>query len=369
MNADSSDYKVADVYQRVAVVDDVFKPPRASSLSDNLVQFWAEVSADDGALANLNEVIGSDLTDASDIDDSVLNAILANREALSSIDAHVSELFRQYDQRLEDVNKIVGLLEDSGFNVQTCSSTEELFEGDAYSLVFLDLFLDGANEGDSSLIAKRIYSEFKAFVILMSDKAGAMDIQEDFRSRSRLLKGFFVFCPKDELCDDQRLALHLDSLPRDVNVCHQIHDFVLSIDRALGGPLDEPVAVDTGDEPPNSLLYGFIKTLRSLALSDYAMLCELTLRDEGHPLGDYLIRLLGTYLTQQLLEKGDVRAATARLDEMRFTEFLPFVGDSSEAMKELYASSIAETISNSWGDHPWESGNSANESAGVADEQ
>ena len=369
MKTDATAYKVSDVYQRVAVVDDVFALPSAASLSSNLVRFWAEVESDEDTVALLSKVIGSELTKASDINDDELNAIFENRDSLASIKNHVSDLFEQHDQRFGDVNKIVDFLKSSGLDVHTFSSTDELFKSGTFSLVFLDLFLDGEKEGDSSLIAKRIYTEFKAFVFLMSDKPDANSIQEEFRSRSWLLKGFFKFCTKEDLCDIDRLSRHLDSLPRDIKVCHQIHDFVLSIDRALGGPFD--AADQNGDEDsPTSLLYGFVKTLRSLALSDYAMLCELTLRDEGHPLGDYMIRLLGTYLTQQLLEKGEVRAATAELDKMRFTEFLPFVGDSSEAMKDLYASSITETISNPWGDHPWEKVSSeTDQTEGAADER
>jgi|GEM_PF-2135218 len=354
MNAEASPFRVSDAYQRVAVVDDVFDCPTTASLVKELVQFWAEVSADEVAVTLLQTVCGRELRNVADIDDGALKAFFENRESLAPIEEHVAELFLRHDQRREDVTKIVALLADNGFDVHTFYSTDQLFQSGTFSLVFLDLFLNGGEEGDSSLIAKQIYSDFKAFVFLMSDRPNAVNIQDDFRERSRLLKGFFAFCQKEELCDGVRLIRRLDSLPRDIKVCHQIHDFVLSIDLALGGPLDKPTEQPQADKPQSTLLYGFIKTLRSLALSDYAMLCELTLRDEGHPLGDYMIRLLGSYLTQQLLENGDVRSAVVELDQMRFTEFLPFVGDSSEAMKELYASSIAETISNPWGNHPWE---------------
>ncbi len=369
MSTETKLFDVAKVFPRVAVVDDVFACPSAASLNAELVQFWAEVSNDDDAVAQLQDLCGTAIANASDIDDAALSKIFQNRASLNAIDEHVSHLFLRHDQRLSDVKSIVDLLRGNGFVVETFYSTERLFESKKFSLVFLDLFLDGGNEGESSQIARRIYSEFKAFVFLMSDKPGAADIEENFRSRSRLLKGFFCFCPKSELCDDVKLARRLESLPRDSRVCHQIHEFVLSIDLALGGPLDDPAEFPQIGKPQSSLLYGFIKTLRSLGLSDYAMLCELTLRDEGHPLGDYMIRLLGSYLTQQLLENSDVQSAVVKLDQMRFDEFLPFAGDSSEAMNELYAASITETISNSWGNHPWEPVATLDEqSSGATDE-
>jgi hypothetical protein len=347
MNSVASDFNISDVYKRVAVVDDVFAAPLVSSLDSELVQFWAEISSDDNAIKLLRQITGKEIRSVDDIDDEALSKIFANRQSMESIADPIEELFMRHDQRRMDVEKIVNLLKDNGFDICTFFSTDDLFRSGEFSLVFLDLYLNGGDEGDSSKIAKRIYSDYKAFVFLMSDKPGAEDSQEEFRLRSRLLKGFFSFCQKKDLCNEQLLLRRLNSLPRDTKVCHQVHDFVLSIDIALGGPLDD-------ETQSSKLLYDFIKTLRSLALSDYAVLCELTLRDEGHPLGDYMIKLLGAYLTHRLLENSKVRDAVVCLDQMQFSEFLPFLGDATDAMKELYASSLTETISNPWGNHPWE---------------
>lgn len=345
---------IVSIFKHVAVIDDSFARPTSASLESELVQFWAEVSAEDSSMELLNSVAEKTLSRVEDFDDEVLEAIFNHRAKLTSIDQHVSDLFQRQDERLQDIQKIIDLLREYGFEVETFSSPDQLFEGGDFSLVLLDLYLDGLKQGASGEIARRIYSEFKAFVILMSDKPDAHTVEETFRERSRLLKGFFCFCPKGELSDPNLLIRRLEALPRNVDVCHFVHEFVLSVDRAFGGPLDDPSESGKGGVTGSEILYRSVKTLRSLALSDYAMLCELTLRDEGHPLGDYMIRLIGTFVTQQLLSDPSVCSSVFKLDKMRFNEFLPFSGDTSEALKELYASSIVETISSPWGNHPWE---------------
>jgi hypothetical protein len=191
----------------------------------------------------------------------------------------------------------------------------------------------------------------------MSNRPGAAAQEEDYRRKSRLLRGFFHFCEKEELCDRERLGGRLDALPKNHDVCHAVHDFVDSIDQALGGPIAEPVQAEGPAQREPSAghpLAQFMHTLRTLGLQDYAILCELTLRDEGHPLGDYMMRLLGFHLIANLLANSRVRSSVANLDKMRFTEFLPYGEETSASFKKLYADSLTERVVEPWSSHPWE---------------
>jgi len=344
---------VSDDFRRVAVVDDVFFGPNRKTVESELSQFCAQVDANNASSEILLELTGNAFTRPEEVDNDAINRLFQKRGELQALTEDLELLFLSHDQRLSDVEKIVSLLEEMDFTPTRFSSAEGLFEGDPFNLILLDYYL--RDEGESGQIAQEIATKFRAFIILMSDKPhpGEFDaIEESFRRRSRLLKGFFSFAHKSELKDMARLEKRLNALPKNARVCQSVQSFVDAIDLALGGPLLEPEEVE--NQQGSMLLNEFAKTIRSLALHDYAMLCELTLRGDGHPLGDYVVRLLGAFLMQKLLENEDVRSAVQVLDEMRFDEFLPFAGEATESLKEIYAASIFETIASPWSYHPWE---------------
>lgn len=343
---------VSEDFKRVAIVDDVFLGPTLSSVKRGLVEFCAFVESEDELPAVLSEKTGCDFRDPQAVDEPALRRLHEAKHQVDEAREPLTELFTTYDQRRGDVDKIVVALTQLGFEPQSFGSISGLLDGEDFNLVFLDYYLE--NDNESKEIAQKLFRKFRSFIVLMSDKpdpAEYRDIEEDFRRKSYLLRGFFSFVPKGELTDHSGFEKCLDRLPKNATVCKTVQSFVDSIDLALGGPIEEVSSNDGGNE---AVLSEFMRTLRSLALHDYAVLCELTLRDEGHPLGDYLIRLLGTFLMQQLMREQSVVASIKELDFMRFDEFLPFVGDTSDALRELYAASISEPVASPWGNHPWE---------------
>lgn len=340
-------------FSRIAIIDDVYADPNRLAVSENLDEFCASIAAEDeGVINELHRITGCNFVDASQVDDAAIAALYAKRDGMANLRNSIDTLFLEYDQRRSEVEQIEALLRRHGLDVTSFSSIDNLFGSEPFSVVFLDWQL--AKDGESEEIAKQIYREFNAFIFLMSNKPGAAKQEEEFRRKSRLLRGFFHFCEKSELCDESQLERRLASLPQDPEICHTVHAFVGAIDNALGGNIDEPA--EGGDEDAETAvpLCRFMKTLRTLGLQDYAILCELTLRDEGHPLGDYIIRLLGAHLIAQLMQDSQVRASVEKLDRKRFTEFLPFGSEISDSLKELYASSLVESVSESWGSHPWD---------------
>lgn len=343
---------------RAAIVDDVYAGPTRLAVADRLAQFCAEISAGEGLTEQLSELTQCEFDDPHKVTDEGLARLHQGRDSLAKIGAQLDDLFRSFDQRYKEVTTIEGHLRTHGCTTQTFHSVHGLFDGAPFELVLLDLRL-AKGEKEAQEIAKQIYEHSKAFILLMSNIPGAgSPVQaEEFRRKTRLIRGLFDFCAKDKLCDAGWFRTRMSTLPKDPEVCRAVYDFVMAIDKALGGPIDEPEPAESSDSKQDvndeEVLGRFIHTLRTLGLQDYALLCELTLRDEGHPLGDYMMRLLGSHLIAQLMKDRAVRNAVAQLDRMRFTEFLPFGDASSASFNRMYADSLTEEVITPWTSHPW----------------
>ncbi len=161
--------------------------------------------------------------------------------------------------------------------------------------------------------------------------------------------------PKAQLVDPDVVYQTMVFIPHNRSVCHAIHDLIDALELVLGSPVKEVERNEIEDPPqPGQAIGRFMNVIRSLPLQDYALLCELTLADEGHPLGDYIRRLFGSHLVEQVFTTGSVMRSLKAVDRLRFTEFLPLASAPSHSLKELYAASLVEPITNPWGEHPWE---------------
>jgi len=345
---------------RVAIIDDVYAGPTRDAVKNGLAEFCAEVSADDSLAKLLSDRTQCDFANISNVTDAGIVALFNCRGQLTEIAEKLERLFLEFDQRRNEVVTIEQNLKDHGFadaNIKTFQSVEDLFSGEPFQLVFLDLLL-AKGEAESQAIAKDIYNKFKAFILLMSNSPIANPQQiEGFRRATRLLNGFFTFQAKADLCDVDKFRVQIETLPKNPEVCHALHDFVIALEDALGGAIEEPPIgeIVSPGGATLSILPQFMHTLRALGLNDYALLCEMTLRNEGHPLGDYMMRLLGAHLLAHLQSNMKVRHAIEALDKLRFTEFLPFDNTHSPSFHRMYADATTETITGPWGAHPWSS--------------
>ncbi|MBK9132454.1 MAG: hypothetical protein IPM20_12560 [Gammaproteobacteria bacterium] len=343
---------------RVAIIDDVYAGPTREAVKHSLAEFCADVGADESLIQVLHDRTQCNFADADNVTDAGIVALYTCREQLTDIAGQLEKLFLEFDQRHNEVATIEQNLKAYGFvdaNIKTFQSVQDLFSGEPFQLVFLDLLL-AKGEAESQSIAKEIYEKFKAFILLMSNSPIINPQQvEGFRRETRLLSGFFEFRAKSDLCDKDKFRIQIETLPKDPVVCHAVHNFVMALEEALGGPIDEP-AMNEGAaaaDPRPSVLPQFMHSLRALGLHDYALLCELTLRNEGHPLGDYMLRLLGAHLLAKILLHPRVKSAVSALDTLRFTEFLPFGDECSTSFHRMYADATTEAVTGPWGPHPW----------------
>lgn len=343
---------------RVAIIDDVYAGPTLEAVKNGLAEFCADIGANESLVQVLSERTQCDFANSSNVTDAGIVALYRCRDQLTDIAGQLEKLFLEFDQRRNEVATIEQNLKAQGFadtNIKTFQSVQDLFSGEPFQLVFLDLLL-AKGEAESQSIAKEIYEKFKAFILLMSNSPIVNPQQvEGFRRATRLLSGFFGFRAKSDLCDKEKFRIQIETLPKDPEVCRAVHTFVIALEEALGGPIHEP-PMNEGDAATDtrpSILPQFMHTLRALGLHDYALLCELTLRNEGHPLGDYMLRLLGAHLLAQLLSHPGVKSAVAELDTLRFTEFLPFDDERSPSFHRMYADATTEAVTGPWGPHPW----------------
>ncbi|QEG02387.1 hypothetical protein Mal15_65080 [Stieleria maiorica] len=341
---------------RIGVVDDAFAAPDRDSVELSDLEIFCEAAGEHDELSGrLLDTTGIAAHDPSAITDSQVAALFESQNQFKEIQVELESLFADFKRRRADLDAIVeGIKKFPGVSVERFASKKELEGVNELSVVFLDYNLkDGKNE--SKAVARDIYKAHRAFIVLMSDKPDAEQDEENFRRETRLLRGFFRYLPKRELVNSETVYRTLLFVPENSEVCHTIHDLIDALEATLGGNIEELERDELPDNPVvGQAIRRFMNVLRTLPLQDYAILCELTLSDEGHPLGDYIRRLFGSHLVHQVFATQDVAGSLRKLDQLRFTEFLPVASDPSDSLKELYAASLVEPITNPWGEHPWE---------------
>ena len=328
----------------VAVIDDAFANPDRKSVESSLPEFCDAVEEFDVS-ETLLKTTGNTFLDAAKVDDKPVAALFNQRDSLPDLIDSMDLLFAKFMGRRNDLDKISeGIKGFKGVSVQTFESIETFKDTDeTFRVVFLDYRLKEADE--SADIAKEVYKKHRSFIVLMSDQPDAASHEAAFREQTGLLQGFFKYVSKEGLVDPDTVYQTMTFVPENPTVCHAIHDLVDGLEQSLAGD---------GNKASGPAVVGFMSTVRNLPLQDYALLCELTLADEGHPLGDYIRRLFGSHLVKQVFTTDSVSQSLKDLDSLRFTEFLPLAGEPSDSLKELYASSLVEPITNPWGEHPWE---------------
>ncbi len=152
---------------RVAIIDDVYAGPRIVDVKDRLEELCAVIEGNTDLEGKLSDLTGCNFGDVRKLTDAAIIALNKYRGQLTEISDNLDELFRDFDQRLGEVEAIEENLKKHGFiasNIKPFHSAKDLdsFSGEPFHLVFLDFLLtDGDNE--SMEIAKRIYEKFKAF--------------------------------------------------------------------------------------------------------------------------------------------------------------------------------------------------------------
>ena len=146
--------------------------------------------------------------------------------------------------------------------------------------------------------AKRILKEFEdPFIVLMSSKDEVERARDRFREEIDLIDGMFDYVNKVQLADKKDLYLRLGTSAIGLPVRHDIQRFVNALADSAKQASEE-----------------FIARIKSLSFEDYLYLYSLSLREDGHPLGDYMAGLYKSLLAHLVHDDPEVIEAQGILD-------------------------------------------------------
>ena len=178
-------------------------------------------------------------------------------------------------------------------------------------------------------VAREVLSRAKELdkrpiMVLMSSRDPSEDEKREFRQKLDWAGDAFYFVSKREFKDGKMLFLRLAALKQRRQLGDGAQRFAEEIQDAVvraAGNLSQAV-------------YG-------LRTEDYVLIHALSLREEGEPLGDYMLWLFGAFVGKELFEKNtEVRRARRHLDELQSRELLPFHLEPSSALREMYDAAL-----------------------------
>ena len=334
----------------VVVIDNTFDDPTLLDLDEGDIDaFWGVVRGNDNLCREL-ELMGINTGEVEDVDardEEAFARLWEIRDNESDIANTAKEFL--FEGILEDkvrTDTIVESLVNLDLSVPTFG--KDLLEPQSpVKLVFLDYYLgsmrDSLSKGRAATVARRIYDQYsdpqeKPFIVLMSSVHDARNEADQFRSESGLLGGLFDFVAKEALMDKTMLAIKLASWAAAMPDRHKIQSFVETLESSLKEKSRD-----------------FIKEVKSLTFDDYAFIQSLSLEEEGHPLGDYMISLFGSLLVNSILEDNETLISSrAVLNKMSFTSFVPSQRAPSNHLAKIYSLSITEPIRDESAVHPLE---------------
>ncbi len=329
---------------KVAIIDDAYDAPTVDIFDGGEIDdFWGKIERDPDMLKELQD-FRSDIQDSEDIDDEVINMLWNTRKNLKKLSEPCNKkLFVNRLQMLNDIDAISEHLRTLGLEPIPIGSEDELPEP-SIKLVFLDYVLDPTAKENLGEIAtgkaKEIYRRVekdaeKPFIVLMSDKIDDRAQQEAFRKDSKLLGGLFGFLPKEDLLNQEKLYINLETWAIDMPARHDIQHFVEALEES----------VKNAGEP-------FVEKIRELSFEDYANIQWLSLQQDGQPLGDYMLWLYKSYLAHLVHNNDKVLAEQKKLDKLSFDKFYPSQNAPSPRLAEIYRYALTEPGIEELGPHP-----------------
>ena len=333
------------------VIDDAYNTPVFDELTDEIAEFWAGIVRNDSALAEL-KALRTDLEIEDDIDEDLVNVLWArtrDEKPSSLLKPCKDKLFARQLESLSELTPLVEYLERIGITPIRLGTEDDLPD-EQQKLFFLDFILEPATALPSSVEVEGAIQEYAAgavadpliqasidkaeqildtfddaFIVLMSSKDGVPMVKSRFRQETGLIEGLFDYVPKEQLADEKELNLKLGISAASLPVRHDIQRFVNALETSITEASKE-----------------FIDWIKGLSFEDYMYIYSLSLRDEGHPLGDYMSRLNRSLLAHLVHDCDQVIAAQDRLDDIDMEAFVPLKRAPSNHLAELYSLSLTE---------------------------
>lgn len=329
----------------VTIIDDAFDlyPSYKDFNYDLLDGLLAEAQRD-----NLfDEFIkaGFEISDANDIDDNTVKWLWDQKNSATPVGILVkNHLGHVIDEKKDALNSFCELLKNElSVKITKLDSKEPFTCADA-KIIFIDYYL-GANFDRNAIensikIAKDIYEKYendlnKPLIVLMSSQDISEEMRTSFRDDSGLLGGMFEFISKNDIADRNKIILKLGAIAQSLPLSCQIQHFVESIENGIKDASDK-----------------FIKGIKRLSLEDYVYIQKLSLQEDGHPLGDYMLWLYSAYFGHLLFEENQaIKNTQSELDKLTFTQFTPCQKQPTLYLAEIYKSALFSKVDDV-GEHP-----------------
>lgn len=338
-----------------AVIDDDFDVPEFEDVKDKLDEFWEYIKSDDSAAFVELQSLGFKGEFGDTIDDALIEKLWANNDYKNLKEACL-QLFANFKDKRRSLDDFCGhlsrdlKLELTKIGIQDDIST--IFEKNLIRLIFIDYHLGREEENDpltgQNMAVQRakekvesIYNFYKAqsikpLIILMSSRPNVKEHKNDFRDATGILGGMFYFVSKEDLATKDKLFLNMAAFAKSLDTGYKIQSFIDSIEQSL-----------------NAVSKKFLKEIKKLNLEDYSYIQKLSLQDDGHPLGDYMLWLYSSYFGHLLFEKDpDVSKHRKILDSITFETALPSHSPPSHQLAVIYKSALFDNSVGELESHP-----------------
>lgn len=330
--------------ESVAIIDDAFDPISGAELGIGIDEFWDHcLRESDSQLTRelksfcerYSEVSGQEtvITDREDFTDDLLTGLRNSLHLFPSLrKTSMETLFALHQDKLAPILDLQSRLHELKLTVRQFG-TEFEFGDFRPKIIFLDYFLGVTDDSTAVETAririKEIYDLYeieaeKPFVVLMSSRDVGSN-QREFCDDAKILYGLLTFAPKNELRTKEHLYYHLASWSLDLPSRHVVQLFVEALESSLKEAQSQ-----------------FSAHLRKLGIEDYANLQWLSLQDDGHPLGDYMLWLLKEMLAHLLHNNERVLKSQQSLDALQVGRFLPSSSPPSLDLAKLYRMALTE---------------------------
>jgi hypothetical protein len=329
----------------VAIIDDAYDHWSTHLMrEDEADQLWSMIENDPAARDELNAKF-PDVDSGADLASFMLEeaANAAGPDSVLGKIVHACDFRRRIDGKADAVKSIEQQLAGPfGLQVRTQGIDAKPDQIQDVQVVFLDWRLgpdqDALSKARAGGAARKIYESFpdgkKPIIVLMSDDSALKEFSSKFRIDSDLIEGLFRAIPKPELRTAQSLALHILAIAHALKPAHVVQRFTDAvIQRAANAVKD------------------FESAIRGLSLSDYANIQHLSLRADGHPLGDYMCWLFAGFLSD--IWFGEAIASERRLlDQFDFEKMVASPEQPSGTLAKIYHSAVFDMGVGAIQDHP-----------------
>jgi hypothetical protein len=334
------EFLAAKSVRKVLFIDDGFEPlEQIEPTVEEQNELWTAIEADNEALSTAS---AEGLSQSEALTGDVIAAFLNRTEndPLRRL-AETSPYVVSHRNKTQLLRGAIEYLVSLGTTVLTSGRDDWEEKLDDVSIVFLDWRLGPESEGSDPIqqamqVASKIHggqSSARPMIVLISSERNVKEKARQFSQESGLISGLFDAMPKEWLSDQANVDLQMTILCAHLEKGHVVQNFVDAVSNRTKD------AADT-----------FVSKIRNLTLSDYANLQHFALREDGHPLGDYLIQLLAGVWIDTLF-RGELREPLRALDKADF-ESLPSLVEPSEVLNDLYNAAVFDTHISNFERHP-----------------